>query len=97
VHLVGGIIGSILLGLFADKTINPAGTDGVFFGGGWGLFGEQVLAVAVVFAFSFVVAGAIGMVLRSSMPKGIRVTEEEEQMGLDLTEHSETGYALERV
>ena len=48
VHLVGGIIGSVLLGLFADASVNPAGTDGVFFGGGWGLFGEQVLAVAVV-------------------------------------------------
>jgi Amt family ammonium transporter len=97
VHLVGGIIGSILLGLFADASVNAAGKDGVFFGGGWGLFGEQVLAVAVVFAFSFVVSGAIGFVLRAFMPKGIRVTEEEEQMGLDITEHSETGYALERV
>ena len=48
VHLVGGIIGSLLLGLFADASVNPAGTDGVFFGGGWGLFGEQVLAVGVV-------------------------------------------------
>ena len=60
VHLVGGILGSILLGLFADASVNAAGTDGVFFGGGWGLFGEQVLAVAVVFAFSFVVSGIIG-------------------------------------
>jgi Amt family ammonium transporter len=97
VHLVGGIIGSVLLGLFADASVNAAGKDGVFFGGGWGLFGEQVLAVAVVFAFSFVVSGAIGLVLRAFMPKGIRVTEEEEQMGLDITEHSEQGYALDRV
>jgi Amt family ammonium transporter len=97
VHLVGGIIGSILLGLFADASINPAGKDGVFFGGGWGLFGEQVLAVGFVMVFSFVVSAAIGYVLRAFMPKGIRVTEEEEQQGLDITEHSETGYALERV
>jgi Amt family ammonium transporter len=97
VHLVGGIIGSILLGLFADVSVNAAGRDGVFFGGGWGLFGEQVLAVAVVMAFSFVVSAAIGMVLRAFLPGGIRVTEEEEQMGLDITQHSETGYALERV
>ena len=48
VHLVGGIIGSVLLGLFADAAVNPAGKDGVFFGGGWSLFGEQVLAVGVV-------------------------------------------------
>ena len=97
VHLVGGIVGSILLGLFADKAINPAGTDGVLLGGGWGLFGEQVLAVAVVLAFSFVVSAVIGFALRAFLPGGIRVTEEEEQMGLDITQHSETGYALERV
>ncbi len=97
VHLVGGIIGSVLLGLFADASINAAGKDGAFFGGGWGLFGEQVLAVGFVLVFSFVVSAAIGLVLRAFMPQGIRVTEEEEQMGLDITEHSETGYALERV
>ncbi|HVT78274.1 MAG TPA: ammonium transporter, partial [Acidimicrobiales bacterium] len=57
VHLVGGILGSILLGLFADVSVNSAGRDGVFFGGGWGLFGEQVLAVAATFVFSFVVSG----------------------------------------
>ena len=48
VHLVGGILGSILLGLFADASVNALGRDGVFFGGGWGLFGEQLLAVGVV-------------------------------------------------
>src|SRR6185295_6812646 len=93
VHLVGGIIGSVLLGLFADATINPAGTDGVFFGGGWGLFGEQVLAVAFVFVFSFVVSGLIGLGLKAGLRGGIRVSEEDEQVGLDLTQHSETGYA----
>ena len=95
VHLVGGIIGSILLGLFADAAVNPAGADGVFAGGGWGLFGEQVLAVAVVFVFSFVVSYLIGLALSAVLPRGIRATEEEEQIGLDLTQHSETGYALE--
>jgi Amt family ammonium transporter len=97
VHLVGGIIGSVLLGLFADQSVNAAGKDGAFFGGGWGLFGEQVLAVAVVLAFSFVVSGIIGFVLKTLLPKGIRVTEEEEQTGLDLTQHSEVSYNLERV
>ena len=97
VHLVGGIIGSVLLGLFAEKAVNSAGTNGVFYGGGWSLFGEQVFAVAVVFAFSLVVSGAIGLVLKAVMPEGIRVTEEDEQVGLDLTQHSEVAYALERV
>jgi Amt family ammonium transporter len=97
VHLVGGILGSILLGLFADKAVNAAGADGVFFGGGWSLFGEQVLAVAATFAFSFVVSGLIGLALKAVLPKGIRVTEEQEDVGLDLTQHAETAYALERA
>lgn len=97
VHLVGGIVGSVLLGLFADVAVNEAGADGVFFGGGWGLFGEQVLAVAVVMVFSFVVTGIIGAVLRAGLPGGIRVSEDDEEIGLDQTQHAETGYALERV
>jgi Amt family ammonium transporter len=97
VHLVGGIIGSVLLGLFADASVNELGRDGVFFGGGWSLFGEQVLAVAVVLAFSFVVSGVIALVLKAAMPKGIRVSEEDEEVGLDLTQHSETAYAYDRV
>lgn len=96
VHLVGGIIGSVLLGLFADAAVNPAGKDGVFSGGGWGLFGEQVLAVVVVAAFSFIMSGIIGLVLKAAMPKGLRVSEEDEEVGLDLTQHSETAYAYDR-
>ena len=97
VHLVGGILGSVLLGLFADDAVNPAGKDGAFFGGGWGLFGEQVLAVGVVLVFSFVVSSLIGGVLKAALPGGIRVSEDDETAGLDTTQHAETGYALERV
>ncbi len=97
VHLVGGIIGSILLGLFADDAVNPAGRDGVLLGGGWGLFGEQVLAVVVVLVFSFVVSGLIGIALRALLPGGIRVVPEDEFAGLDLSQHAETGYSLERT
>jgi Amt family ammonium transporter len=97
VHLVGGIIGSVLLGLFADDAVNSAGRDGVLLGGGWGLFGEQVLAVAVVLVFSFVVSGVIGVVLRAALPGGIRVTPDDEAVGLDITQHAETGYAFERA
>jgi ammonium transporter, Amt family len=97
VHLVGGLLGSILLGLFADASVNAAGKDGVFYGGGWSLFGEQVLAVAVVFAFSAVVTAAIAYGLKAVLPGGIRVGEEDESVGLDLTQHSEVGYSLERV
>ncbi len=97
VHLVGGLVGSLLLGFFADATINPAATDGVFLGGGFGLFGEQVLAVVATMVWSFAVTFGIVFVLGKVLPGGIRVSEEDEETGLDLTQHSETGYALERV
>jgi ammonium transporter, Amt family len=97
VHLFGGLVGSLLLGFFADATINPAGTDGVFLGGGFGLFGEQVLAVVATMVWSFAVTFGIVFVLSKVLPGGIRVSEEDEETGLDLTQHSETGYALERV
>jgi Amt family ammonium transporter len=97
VHLVGGALGSVLLGLFADAGVNEAGKDGVFLGGGWSLFGEQVIAVVAVFAFSFVVSLGIGLVLKALLPKGIRVSDDEEDQGLDRTQHAETGYALELV
>jgi Amt family ammonium transporter len=97
VHLVGGLVGTLLLGFFADTAINSAGRDGVLYGGGWGLFGDQVLAAAAVMAFSFVVTGVILLVLKKVLPGGIRVDAEEEESGLDLTEHSETGYAYDRV
>jgi Amt family ammonium transporter len=97
VHFVGGLLGSLLLGFFADASVNPAGADGVFYGGGWSLLGEQFIAVAAVALFSGIVSLGIAMVLKAVLPKGIRAAEEEEEEGLDLTQHSETGYALERV
>jgi len=97
VHLVGGLVGTLLLGLFADTAINSAGRDGVFYGGGWGLFGDQVLAAAAVMAFSFVVTLVIMLVLKQVLPGGVRVDAEEEESGLDLNEHSETAYSYDRV
>ena len=54
-----------------------------------------MLAVVVVLAFSFVVSALIGIVLKAVLPKGIRVSADDELTGLDLTQHSETGYSLE--
>ena len=95
VHLVGGALGSVLLGLFADAGVNEAGQDGVLFGGGWSLFTEQVIAVGAVLVYSFVVSLVIGLALKAMLPKGIRASDDEEDRGLDLTQHSETGYSLE--
>ncbi len=97
VHLVGGILGSVAVGLFADDAVNELAVDGLFLGGGASLLGEQILAVVVVAAFSFLVSYGIAVLLKTVLPGGIRVTEEEEYTGLDLTQHSETGYALERA
>jgi Amt family ammonium transporter len=94
VHLVGGIIGSLLLGLFADKAINPAGADGVFLGGGWELMGNQVVAVLATIVYSFAITFAIIWGLSKALPGGIRVEPDEEDTGLDLGEHSEVGYSF---
>ncbi len=97
VHLVGGVVGSLLLGLFADISVNEFGRDGVFLGGGWGLMGDQIVAVVATLVYSFVVTFAILFVLNKVIRGGIRVTPEDEDIGLDQTQHAETGYALERV
>jgi ammonium transporter, Amt family len=98
VHLVGGIIGSLLLGFFADASVNAAIVDeGVFLGGGVDLLIEQVIAVVATIVYSFVVTLLIVMALKRLLPGGIRVSEEDEDTGLDLTQHSEVGYAFERA
>jgi Amt family ammonium transporter len=102
VHLVGGIIGSLLVGIFADAAFNPAvagspGGGGLIETGKLDLLGEQLLAVVVTMAWSFAVTLIIMVVLRRVLPQGVRVDAEDEETGLDLTQHSETGYALERV
>ena len=90
VHLVGGLLGSLLLGLFADKAINALGADGLFFGGGASLLGKQALASAATFAFSFIVTYIVAKVLDGTI--GIRVSPEHELMGLDQSQHAETAY-----
>jgi len=99
VHLVGGIVGSLLLGFFADAAFNPAVThEGVFVSGGsWELMGDQLIAVGATILWSGVVTLVIVKVLDLVMPGGVRVSEEDEETGLDLTQHSEVGYSLERV
>ena len=94
VHLVGGIAGSLLLGLFADRSINALGADGLFHGGGLHLLVQQVIAVAATLAFSGVATFVIIKVLDRLIPGGIRVDDEAEEVGLDLAEHAEVGYAI---
>jgi len=92
VHLVGGVVGTLLLGLFADASINSAVThEGLFFGGGLTLLGDQALAAVVTLAYSFVVSIVLAMIIDRTI--GLRVTEAQEEEGLDLSQHRETAYA----
>jgi Amt family ammonium transporter len=97
VHLVGGLLGSILLGLFADPLVNPAVSHpGLFISnGGTDLLLDQLVASGFVFAFSFVVSLALAKVL--DMIIGIRVPVDAEIEGLDSSLHAETAYALNEL
>ncbi len=89
VHGVGGTWGALATGLFASKAINDAGDNGLFFGNP-GLLGTQAVAVLVTWAYAFGMTFLILKVLDWMM--GLRVSDEEEEIGLDLSQHSETGY-----
>ncbi|HEY5995595.1 MAG TPA: ammonium transporter, partial [Candidatus Deferrimicrobiaceae bacterium] len=89
VHCVGGTFGALATGLFATKLVNAGGADGLFYGNPK-LFLIQILAVLVVLAYSFGVSFVLLKVLDKVM--GLRVSREDEIMGLDLSEHGEAGY-----
>ena len=92
VHLVGGLVGSLLLGFFADAAINPVVTnEGVFLGGGGSLLWDQIVASAVTLAYSFVVSLVIGLAIDATI--GLRVDDAAEDEGLDLSQHAEVAYA----
>jgi Amt family ammonium transporter len=88
---VGGTWGAIATGLFASKLINPAGNDGLFFGNPHQLL-VQVIAVLATWIFAAVGTIVILSILKAVM--GLRVSEEEELMGLDLSQHNERGYSM---
>jgi Amt family ammonium transporter len=91
VHAIGGTWGALATGLFASKAINSAGNDGLFFGNPIQLW-IQFKAVAITWIFVFV--GTLILLKILDLVMGLRVTEEEERMGLDLSQHNESGYVL---
>jgi Amt family ammonium transporter len=91
VHGIGGILGTLAAGLLAQKAINPAGADGLFFGNPK-LFITQLIAVAITIAYSFIVTAVILKVLDRTV--GLRVDDESEVVGLDISQHGESGYTL---
>ena len=89
VHFVGGLVGSLLIGFFANPEFF-AGTfkAGLFYGGGPELLMEQALANGVTIVFSFIVTALILLAIKATI--GLRVTDDAEDAGLDLDQHSET-------
>ncbi|MDM7991429.1 ammonium transporter [Arthrobacter sp. zg-Y877] len=89
VHAVGGLLGTLLIGLFATEAA-PNGVSGLFYGGGFSLLGIQALACGAVLVYSFVVTWLIAKVLQLTI--GLRIPEESELKGIDLMAHSESAY-----
>jgi Amt family ammonium transporter len=91
VHGVGGTWGALATGLFASKAENDAGGDGLFFGNPGQLW-TQIIAVLATYALAVVGTFVILKVVDAVV--GLRVTDEDEVVGLDLSQHSETAYAF---
>jgi len=91
IHGLGGTWGALATGLFASKGVNPDGANGLFFGSPGQLW-IQFVSVLVTCVFAFVMTFIIIRVVDRTM--GLRVSEEEEVRGLDITQHSETAYSL---
>jgi Amt family ammonium transporter len=91
VHFVGGLVGSLMIGLFADaEYFDAEHMSGLFYGGGFRLLGEQAIANGVTIVYSAVVTALILLALKATI--GLRVSEEEEEVGLDISEHAEAAY-----
>jgi Amt family ammonium transporter len=91
VHGIGGTWGAIATGLFASKAVNDAGNNGLFFGHP-GLLGVQIVAVLATWIFAFI--GSLILLKLVDLTIGLRVDDEQEIMGLDLSQHNESAYAL---
>ncbi|WP_242494711.1 ammonium transporter [Nocardioides zhouii] len=91
VHLVGGIIGTVLIGVFSTAE-GAGGIDGLIYGGGFGSLGDQILGVIVAILYSGVLTLVIGLAIKYTI--GLRLDEEDEVNGIDLAAHGESAYDL---
>ena len=89
VHGVGGVLGTILLGVFAAKAVNPAGTDGLILGGA-GFFGKQLVAVVGAALYAFIFTYIMLIIINFITP--VKVSESIEKEGLDISLHGEKAY-----
>jgi ammonium transporter, Amt family len=92
VHMAGGIVGALLVGVFAQTIVNSAAPDGLLAGGGFALLGKQAVAVLGTLAYSGVASFALAKAVDATV--GLRVSAQDEELGLDLSQHAEAGYAL---
>ncbi len=89
IHGLGGLLGTLCLGLFASKLVNPDGADGLL-AGNPAFFATEAFGVLVVLVYAFAVSFVLLKIVNAIF--GLRVSLEEEVMGLDLSQHSETAY-----
>jgi len=91
VHGVGGFLGTFATGLFAQTLINPAGNNGLLFGN-QKLLLSQMIAILITAAYSFIMTAIILKAIDKTL--GLRVNEESEESGLDISQHGESGYSF---
>ncbi len=94
VHMVGGLVGTLLIGVFATADA-PAGVDGLFYGGGADQLGKQAVGAFAVMGYSFVVTLILGFILHKTI--GFRIDEDAEAEGIDVTTHAEAAYEFTSV
>ncbi len=92
IHMVGGILGSLLTGVFSSAAVNPNGFDGLIYGGG-GFFVKQLVGVLAILVFSYVASFLLAKLVDAGI--GLRVDERSELEGLDITQHEERAYTAE--
>ncbi len=91
VHLVGGLVGTLLIGFLATEAA-PAGVNGLLYGGGADQLGKQAIGAFAVLFYSLILTFIIGYLIKVTI--GFRVSEDVEVSGVDLEEHAESAYEL---
>jgi Amt family ammonium transporter len=89
IHLVGGLVGTLLIGVIGSAA-SPAGVDGLFYGGGFDQLGRQAVGAGAVLGYSFVASLLIALLVKVTV--GFRLDPENEVQGIDEAEHAESAY-----
>ena len=92
IHLIGGLWGSLSIGIFGSAAINSVGLNGILNGGGLELMGKQAFGAFFVLAYSFIATLIIGFIIDKTI--GFRVKADAEVAGIDYDQHAETAYEL---